>query len=477
MLLYLLLIADFFLFCGALYFTIESLKEKERHASKVGVMGVLFSLLLAVPVIWLPLIRVPFAILLFIGCLLGFVLLIPHKPDEKTLKGSRGHMVADLIRPDQRDVTFARLRSLPPGTEYYKRYYALHPEKEENDAKRREKGLLGKTPGAIDSGYESNMAMVWSTFDIPDFLGPHYTSAPDPGSSKVELDPGKATKIVKGLAEHLGACLVGICRIDPLWVYSHKGEIFFENWNEWGQEIKAEDLPPFAVVLAVEMASASVRTAPHTPSVTESAINYAKGAYISTVLARWFAHMGHKGVAEHTRNYDMALPPMAVDAGLGEVGRLGYLMGPKFGARLRLFATLTDMPLVPDKPISIGANTFCQRCKKCAECCPSRSIPLADKVVHNGSLKWKLSEDSCFEYWSKAGTDCCICMAICPFSRPTTPLHNIVRWFVARSKLAQILFPIMDNFLYGKKWHPKPAPDWLDYPKGKETKKEVYELL
>jgi reductive dehalogenase len=474
MLLYLLFIADFFIFGSAFYFMVASIREHERHASQVGATGVLFSLLLAALLVWVPLIRIPFAVMVLIGCFFGLALLIPRKPDETILKGSRGYVVGDIVRPDQRDVPFARLRSIPPGTEYYKRYYAMHPEKEEKDAQRREKGLLGKIPGAIDSGFQPNLAMVWSAFDIPDFLGSYFASEPDPSSPKVAMDPQKTTEIVKGLAQHLGACLVGICRLDPLWVYSHKGEIFFENWNEWGREIKAEDLPPYAVVIAVEMSSASVRTAPHTPCITESAINYAKGAYISTALARWFAYMGYKGIAEHTRNYDMALPAMAVDAGLGEVGRLGYLIGPKYGARLRLFAVLTDMPLMPDKPISIGADLFCKRCKKCAECCPSRSIPLGEKMVHNGSLKWKLNEDNCFEYWSKAGTDCCICMAVCPFSRPATPLHNTVRWFVARSRLAQILFPLMDNYLYGKKWRPKPAPDWLTYPQNKIARREVY---
>jgi reductive dehalogenase len=318
--------------------------------------------------------------------------------------------------------------------------------------------------------------MVWSAFEMPHFLGPHRYSDPQPKTPKSNLDPQQAAKIVKGLAKHLGAVLVGVCPIDPLWVYSKRGEIFYGNWQDWGKEINPDDLAPFAVVFAVEMNAASVGTAPHTPSVTESALNYAKGAYISTLLARWFSHMGYRGIAEHTRNYDMALPAMAVDAGLGEVGRLGYLMGPKYGARLRLFATLTDMPLAVDKPISIGGDKFCERCKKCAECCPSRSIPLEDKVIHNGVLKWKLSEESCFEYWSKVGTDCCICMAICPFSRPDTLFHNAVRWFVARSKLAQIVFPIVDNYLYGKKWRPKPAPGWLAYPKGTAAKKNVYSL-
>ncbi|MCK5098951.1 MAG: 4Fe-4S dicluster domain-containing protein, partial [Desulfobacteraceae bacterium] len=139
------------------------------------------------------------------------------------------------------------------------------------------------------------------------------------------------------------------------------------------------------------------------------------------------------------------------------------------------FAVLTDMPLIPDKPVSLGVEEFCKSCKKCADSCPSKSIPQGDKVIFNGFEKWKLDEDSCYDYWSKVGTDCSICMAICPFSRPNTFLHKFVRLFVAKSKIAQILFPYIDNFLYGKRWRPKTVVPWLDYKEKKhKDKTEVY---
>ena len=277
--------------------------------------------------------------------------------------------------------------------------------------------------------------------------------------------------IVKNFALHIGADMVGICKINPDIVYSHRGEIHHDK-NGWGKQIKG--LPQYAVVMLTQMSSNHVCSAPHTPSIAESAHLYGKGAYIGTVLAKWFSYMGYRGVAEHPGNYDMPLPPLAADAGLGEIGRLGYLIAPKYGPRVRIFAVLTDMPLIVDSPISIGADEFCIRCKKCAETCPSQSIPLNEKSVYNGIEKWKLDEESCFNYWSKIGTDCSVCMAICPFSRPDTPLHRIVRWFVTNSYIAQYLFPYIDNFLYGKKWKPKQTPSWLDYKQGNEIKEETY---
>ena len=58
--------------------------------------------------------------------------------------------------------------------------------------------------------------------------------------------------------------------------------------------------------------------------------------------------------ANHLRHYTAILPPLAVDAGLGEVGRLGYLMTKEFGPRIRLSAVTTNLTLVPDKPVDNG---------------------------------------------------------------------------------------------------------------------------
>ncbi|MDJ0783557.1 MAG: hypothetical protein QNJ22_16390, partial [Desulfosarcinaceae bacterium] len=68
---------------------------------------------------------------------------------------------------------------------------------------------------------------------------------------------------------------------------------------------------------------------------------------------------------------------------------------------------------------------------------------------------------SCFDYWGKVGTDCCICMAICPFSRPDTFTHRLVRHLVARSLVPKHIFPIFDNWLYGKRWRPRRVSPWL----------------
>jgi epoxyqueuosine reductase len=68
------------------------------------------------------------------------------------------------------------------------------------------------------------------------------------------------------------------------------------------------------------------------------------------------AHISHKHVA--------------VQAGLGWIGRNNLLVTPQFGAHVRLITVLTDMPLSADRPL----NRDCRSCHACVSACPSGSI-------------------------------------------------------------------------------------------------------
>ncbi|MFA5906183.1 MAG: reductive dehalogenase domain-containing protein, partial [Desulfobacula sp.] len=341
-LIYPALAADLAALAACLYFTWESKKEQEARAVKNGLILSGLCVLMGIG-LFIPVVGTAVKLIFIMALVFGLSLLIPAIPNAKALKGAKGYQVGNPVRFDERDTVFARYRSLVPGSILYKTYYLeLHPEKEEKDARRREKGFIGK-PGIIDNEYQPNVAMMHAAFDIPPYLGQYAFNDPDPDAPKAKLTPEKAADIVKNFALHIGADLVGICKIDPDLVYSHRGETHYGKVEDWGKEIK--DLPPYAVVFLTKMNYDHVISAPHTPTVTESAHLYARGAYIGTLLARWFAHMGYKGVAEHTRNYNIPLPPLAADAGLGEVGRQGYLVAPKMGARSRISAVLTDMPL------------------------------------------------------------------------------------------------------------------------------------
>jgi hypothetical protein len=141
------------------------------------------------------------------------------------------------------------------------------------------------------------------------------------------------------------------------------------------------------------------------------------------------------------------------------VERHGYLVTERFGCRVRLAAVFTELELIADSPVDIGVRDFCDFCRKCATNCPSRSIPDAEPVIVNGSLRWKLNAETCFDYWAKLGTDCNICMRVCPWSHARTFPHRVVRQLCVRNRYSRRLFTEMDDLFYGRKPKPRPLPD------------------
>jgi reductive dehalogenase len=458
----------------ALSFFISCLRENERRASFFAGLQLLGMILLLGLFFFLHTIGFFHTgsgiALLVAGLLLGGALtsfFVRRTPDNpKALQGTGGLIVGEVKRFDEREIVFARNRSIRPGSEEYRIFYASHPELEAYDAKRRERGGPLGQMGSIDgSSGGPNVAATLAPGSIPQALSAPSLIRPQGHPAlkgrKMDLSPEEATERVKGFTLNVGADLVGITEINPLWIYSHRGEIFHDNWQDWGKEIAVEH--KYAVVFATEMNFEMVGAAPHTPTVIESMNNYAKGAYIATQVAAYIANLGYPATASHLRHYDTVLVPLAVDAGLGELGRLGYLMTKEFGPRIRLGAVTTSLPLIPDKPADIGVEDFCRICKKCATCCPSQSIPMGEQTVVNGTLRWKLNEQTCFDYWGKIGTDCNICMRVCPWSHARTFPHKLIVELVSGNRRSRRIFNVMDDVFYGRRPKPKPAPAWARF--------------
>jgi hypothetical protein len=69
--------------------------------------------------------------------------------------------------------------------------------------------------------------------------------------------------------------------------------------------------------------------------------------------------------------------------------------------------------------------------------------------------------ESCYKYWRSAGTDCAICLAVCPYSKPDTPYHRILRFFIKRNAPARRLAFFLDDVLYGKRPRHIHKPEWF----------------
>ncbi|RJR39500.1 MAG: reductive dehalogenase [Desulfobacteraceae bacterium] len=470
-------------FIGLTFF-LSSIRESERRASVFAgfqLLGMLAVFAAFLVLAWYRFFHtVPGLVLLLLGYAAAgtaaFFLLRRTAPNPRALQGTAGRIEGEVKRFDERTQVFARNRSLRPGSDEYRRFYEEHPEYLDFDLRRKEKGGPIGHPGVIDRPHEeANVAMMLASQNMCMYLSspektepqPHFFLREKVKDRKVPLDPEEATRIVKGFALHLGSVLVGITEPNPLWMYSHRGEIFHENWEDWGKEIRLDH--KYVIVLAEEMSLEMIGSGPHTPTTIESMNNYAKGAYISAQIAAFIANLGYSATANHLRHYDGLMAPLAVDAGLGEVGRLGYLITKEYGPRVRLSAVTTDLPLVTDKPVDIGVEDFCEICKKCSVCCPSGSIPMGGQAVVNGTLRWKLNEQTCFDYWGKIGTDCNVCMRVCPWSHARTFPHRVIVALITRNRLARRIFSAMDDLFYGRKPKPKTPPKWVLF-NGKEVK-------
>ena len=92
----------------------------------------------------------------------------------------------------------------------------------------------------------------------------------------------------------------------------------------------------------------------------------------------------------------------------------------------------TSLPMEIDKPIDYGVARFCNKCKLCAESCPSGAISMADSpdgMVIRGYEHWYINNGACYNYWRETmgPMGCRLCVATCPYSRKDNWVHGIAR--------------------------------------------------
>lgn len=349
-------------------------------------------------------------------------------------------IVGALERFDERDCLFAR-RDLVPGTDRYAAYYAAHPDRRPIDDDLRSLPYLGAGEPV------ENASMMRALFDSVLPLGALAVVAGDTSAETtlrqpVEMSPDVAAMKVKAFAGALGADVVGIGPLDKAFVYTNVGRTF--HGQEWGEPSDLDH--PYAISLGIKMNTAGLsRAAPNFPDVIESGLAYARGALISVQLAMYIRGLGYRARAHHLRNYQVLSVPVAVDGGLGELSRCGFLITRDFGNCLRLATVTTDLLLALDRPVDIGVQAFCERCVVCAKACPVGAIPQGGKVLVRGVRKWALDAERCFKYWHTVGSDCGICIAVCPWSR----------WTLG-PRPSSLEPPVAGGF-----YRPAPRPDWL----------------
>lgn len=268
----------------------------------------------------------------------------------------------------------------------------------------------------------------------------------------VTHSPNENTRIIKKAARLFGADDVGICYAHPHLVYSHQYDLVH-------MEHKPLELPEGctnAIVMIVEMDYEATRYSPDAISGAATGLGYSNQAVLANLLAAFIRGLGYKAAPSGN---DTALAiPLAMAAGLGELGRMGLLITPRFGPRVRICKVFTDMPLTRDSYRPFGVARFCETCKKCAQHCPSRAISFEDPTMvgptisnFSGVLKWYINPEKCFLFWAKNWMDCNNCVMSCPFNKPIGRIHDLTRCFIRRLPLFNRALVRMDDLLgYGR---------------------------
>ncbi len=368
------------------------------------------------------------------------------------LKGV-SHIKTDIPKGtiDERDIMFSR-RLLKDDKQRFEDYYKRHPEHFNSDE------AFRKLPGLLAKGSSNYDAVMFAASDASFFTVDQLKSAVDgPVHSKIfNASAGKMTLFLKNWSQKLGALDVGITLLKDYHKYSYVGR-----GDDYGKEVNLNH--KFAIAFTVEMDSDIVATGPQAPIVMESAQQYLSAGAIAVQMAQFIRQLGFPARAHIDGNYRVVCPLVAKDAGLGEIGRMGLLMTPKQGPRVRIAVITTDMPLVTDMVKEDKTMIdFCELCKKCAKVCPSNSISESSREFINGVNRWQINSDTCFHFWCRSGTDCGRCMASCPYAHPDNLLHNFIRFGIRNNFIFRKLALILDDYFYGKQPIVKSIPEWMN---------------
>lgn len=251
--------------------------------------------------------------------------------------------------------------------------------------------------------------------------------------NRIDLPDQELTHMVKKAASLYGADLVGIAKLDERWVFSSdygKSYLFDDSKvpleDEGGYHIPKGFTR--AIVMAVVMDDDLQDQSPNVAASTAASLGYSRMAITAVSLAEYIRSLGYHAIPSMN---DTALSiPLAIDAGLGQLGRHGLLITPEYGSNVRLCKVLTDLPLLVDEPIDFGVTEFCNNCLLCVEHCLSGSISAGERTMesvketgNSGALKWYVAGETCLRFWQENGASCGNCIAVCPFTHGFESSH------------------------------------------------------
>ena len=251
---------------------------------------------------------------------------------------------------------------------------------------------------ALDTFF--NMSKPWSMFseNMKTWWERRNATGPVIGDPIEVTDPQAMADDIKAKALEFGSDLAGIT-------------LYLENIQYEGRSWPYK----YAICIGHSMRIDDVE---HTPSMRSSAEivkAYRRGSKSANKLAKYIRSKGWQAEA-FGNGEDIMMIPMAINAGLGELGKHGSMISRDHGPNFRISLILTDMPMALDEPVDIGVDDFCINCQVCSNACPPDAISDKKQMVR-GFEKWYVDFDKCVPYFALTH-GCGICLAICPWTGP-----------------------------------------------------------
>ena len=229
------------------------------------------------------------------------------------------------------------------------------------------------------------------------------------------------TQELKATAKAEGADLVGVADLEPF---------------KAGATILAPDILERctrAVSLAVHLDDATVDSIEQAPTPIYAQHYRAVNAtldHLAACLVKWIMSQSYSAFAipasqivdEASLMGSISHKAVARMAGIGWQGKSLLIVSPQYGPRIRLSTVLTDMALIPDKPL----KNRCGPCRECMEACPASAIKNLRTEDCYANREEALHFSRCVEqtrsFKARPGIGvqiCGVCIRVCPFGGRT----------------------------------------------------------
>lgn len=353
-----------------------------------------------------------------------------------------------MNRVDERDIIFSRA-NYEKNTDIYNDYYGKNPDKKAID------DSLRSRPNLCSEGTmtfnEVNSPMATSAFQFLSDISHLCEGEVNP--TKVSTNKKIITKRIKGFAKHYGAKLVGITKLKDHHFYTHRGR----HSEVYGQEVSCDH--KYGIVFAVPMEKDMINRGPMLAEVVETSKAYVDVSIIGMILSYYIRSLGYESRNHMDSNYLLMPVLLAQDAGIGSIGRNTILTTKDYGSCVRLGVVTTNLELEEDEPTDFGLDSFCRVCKKCSFICPSQSLSNELEKTTNNTYNWTIDVESCYAKWRYLGTDCGMCVSVCPFSQQLDSIKEITSFNDNPKAIKKVLNEYTEKF--GKRPFVPGNPPWM----------------